>query len=816
MTRTRSPARRTRLLAALALAGLVSTTAMASPQDDAAHKEAIEQARAGAYRPALATLEQLWRTNISEPRYFHDYIVVLVWARRDVEALALASRVVPEAPAYVHEALGLAARNVGKTREAETHFRHALATAPESLAPVIGIANVQRDTGRLADARQTLDGARARHGDAVDWLVARAHVAEGEKKFADALRLYQKAGQQAPGRADAIAGQARVASRLGAPRIAVELAARHPQAIDQRELANIIGDQIALSVRSGHAAAENEPRAARFARLDAAIANSDPLFRTFTANPASLDANERRILADRLHALSNRFRMREAVALHEQLALAGHDVPAYGKRAAAQAYLYLEQPRKALALFEAADREDPDDFDGRMGHFYALVENERHADAIRHIDRVTDAAPRRIGAWSEPTTRDNPDHLTARVAQANARTYADDLKTAETMVRDLRAKAPASTEVRMANAELDLARGRPRHADAELQSVIRLDEENAGARAERVGALLQVHDFRAAEHEVAEAKARRPEDKRTERAERQWAAHSSPQLIIEWTRGTSRGNSPSGSDDWALDGYLYSPPLAQQWRAFGHTHIAEASFDGANVEWRRIGAGVEYRPRDWRITAELNRSLDGDQRAGGIASARWWADDHLSLAGSLEIQSNAVPMQARLAGISGNRVAMEANYRVHESRSFQATVGATEFSDDNRRDTLSGGWTERWYSGPRLKLDSNVGAYFSHNSREGAPYFNPRSDAAYTGSLIGEWLTWREYSRAFRQRLTATAGVYTQEGFATGPIWGGRYEHAWDWTERFSFRYGVGRLLHPYDGRQTGRNYVNVELDWRM
>src|SRR5690606_8878553 len=58
--------------------------------------------------------------------------------------------------------------------------------------------------------------------------------------------------------------------------------------------------------------------------------------------------------ADRLVALRDRQRMRDAVALYESLTAAETPVPSYARVAAADAYLYLEQPEVARDLYLGA------------------------------------------------------------------------------------------------------------------------------------------------------------------------------------------------------------------------------------------------------------------------------------------------------------------------------------------------------------------------------------------------------------------------------------------------------------------------------
>ena len=65
----------------------------------------------------------------------------------------------------------------------------------------------------------------------------------------------------------------------------------------------------------------------------------------------------------------------------------------------------------------------------------------------------------------------------------------------------------------------------------------------------------------------------------------------------------------------------------------------------------------------------------------------------------------------------------------------------------------------------------------------------------------------------FKQRLSVGAGRYWQQGYAAGPIWSVRYDHAWELDRRLALRYGIGRLLQPYDGVGTGRTFFSLTLD---
>ena len=114
------------------------------------------------------------------------------------------------------------------------------------------------------------------------------------------------------------------------------------------------------------------------------------------------------------------------------------------------------------------------------------------------------------------------------------------------------------------------------------------------------------------------------------------------------------------------------------------------------------------------------------------------------------------------------------------------------------------------------KLDITGGLYASRNSQATTSYFNPTRDFSPTLEIANEWLQWRRYTRSFVHRVVVTGGDYAQQGFATKPVFGVRYEQEWAADDRLTLRYGIGRGEHPYDGVQTTRNFAYFYLDWKF
>jgi biofilm PGA synthesis protein PgaA len=300
------------------------------------------------------------------------------------------------------------------------------------------------------------------------------------------------------------------------------------------------------------------------------------------------------------------------------------------------------------------------------------------------------------------------------------------------------------------------------------------------------------------------------------RAARLWQVHNMRELIVDGTIGSSNGGSaPTGTRDYAVESWLYSSPLAYQYRAFAHLYDAQAKFDNGIGRRERAGVGLEYRSPLVTATGELSHGLN-ESETGVSGSLALTPNDYWTFRGKLDSSENDIPLQARLFGINAWSAQGEVIWRAHESRNAGVLFAYQGFSDGNNRDITQAHWTERVIAGPVYKLEVTAGLYASRNSLAGAPYFNPSRDFSPTLEFDNEWLQWRRYTRAFRHRLAVTVGDYWQQGFGTRPVTNLRYEQEWTADDRLTFRYGVGRSLHPYDGVQTTHYYGYFHVDWRF
>jgi biofilm PGA synthesis protein PgaA len=798
--------------------GQVQASAVTVVQADAAYRAAIDNARSGRLDPAMASLRALVERFPDRQDMLCDYAVVLGWAAEHDAALALLDRIErTRAPAYVLEGLANSARRLARHELAQALYRESMARWPKRPEAQIGLLRSLIDGHQFAAAALLLATLRAGDAQRIDLLGVATELANAQHDDFAALAAEQAILAQQPDNRAALHDKILTLARLGTPQLAIEIADRHPGVLSDAERDSVAADRTAHQIRWGAIAADSGRGTARFATLDLALADSEAAAALALDPQAPLGRVERQRALDRISALRERYRMRDAVALYEAMAARPEPLPAYARSAAASAYLYLERPEMARDLYRQTLLGNPDDLESRIGLFYALAENEEHDAALAVIEQVGDRTPLWIDAWSPQTVRENPAYLRALSARAMAPLLANRPGEAEQRLHQLVDSAPFNSDTRTDYASSMRARGWPRRAEQELRWLLAVDPEHSGALGERTGALLEMNDFANARAALATAQAVSAEDGRVVRAARQWQVHDLRELIVDGNFGRS-GGGPTGNRDYSLDTHLFSAPLAENYRAYVHTYTAQARFDAGNGQRKRVGAGVEYRSPLITATGELAHE-GGQEKTAASATLAFTPDDFWTLRGEYEQSANQTPLQASLAGIDARRLASEAIWRANESRAAAVSYDNMAFDDGNRRDIVQARWTERVVAGPVYKMELTGAVYASRNSRGSladSAYFNPSSDFSPTLEVANEWLQWRRYTRAFRHRLVLAAGSYRQQGFAAGAVYDLRYEHEWEADDRITLRYGIGRNLHPYDGVVSARNYGYFYLNGKF
>lgn len=778
-----------------------SYAAPASPE--AKYHKAIQLARDGRHDQALILLRELTGDYPGKREYLYDYLTVLGWAERYGEELAQARRLrLPDAPVYVLESLGHAARNLGDAAQAVTYYRMAVDREPDRADSVMGLAGSLSDQGKTNEAIELLHAFVQRHPDNPEAMASLASAYQNSNQLYQALSAYDRLLAVKPGDREALRQRIFLTARLGAAPLALDMAQSQPGLLSDDELDSLTLDAASKYIRWN--GLYHPLPAQGFDDTDHAITLlQDVLTRLEKRGEGSAPlANRARF--DLIVALGGRNRPQHAVDLYESLRAQGTEIPDYVTQAAADAYAALHNPERARAMYTELLQAHPDDFQLRMALFYSAFDLNEAEQGLELIDALA-------AEQTDPDLR-----LRTERSAAMARAWSDNLAAAQARYEALTHAAPNNPQLHAELAYVYLWRGWPRRALDEFRISQAIEPETLSARLGEIEAYRDRNDFSAAGREIDGLLERYADDVEAGKLRGSWDIHNMRELWVQ-ASGTYSNGPQIGSRDLDVDTYLYSQPLRIRYRVFGHGYYSQSTFPEGKGIYRRLGAGLEYRARDLELSGELSDGAARDKGLGVALRGLWMFDDHWRFSGRYDSYSNEVPLRGRLdEDIDGWSLGGDVEYRVNESRGFGAGLQRLGFSDGNRRTLANASAYQRLINRPRYKLNGRLGLYSSHNTRDAAPYYNPRSDLTLEASAVNEWLLFRRYSRAFLQRLGLSLGLYQERGYADKPVGGVFYEHEWRWYERLNLIYGLALNRPAYDGAYETHTRLYLNLRWRF
>ncbi len=580
-------------------------------------------------------------------------------------------------------------------------------------------------------------------------------------------------------------------------------------------------------IRAAMAVLDTDFTPARYAPMDAALNENSALTREAVA--AQQMAIARRLRLDHMVGLQARGASSQALNEFQVLQAEGDPLPAYALAAAADAQMALRQPEQARALYQRALAADPGNSGTHTGLMYAELEAENFPGMEQIVQQRLEATQR---------------SLAARRTEVSALRFADRIQPAAASLAQLSTEFPADVGLWLDQADLLAQRGLPRAAGECYRAVLAAEPTSIKARVGLADAVWAQGDIPEAARMVAALQTEAPEHPAVQRLVRAWQRKQRPFLTSSatWSFGSGDVN---GNDDMSWSTTLYSGQNDQGLRVFATHHLARAEWwwDSAHLyqgsaSHERGGIGLEWTRRDLQATMEVGTDLRNGNDAVGAIGANWQINDHLSLRGRYETQTNDFPLKGRVPDVESNlgapaylhadKKTVGVAYRWNESRRVAADISNYRFNDGNNRTALAASWSERLYSGYGRTLDLQTAAYTSANSLRDAVYFNPRRDFAVSGTLAADWLTWRHYERSFNQRVAVSVGLYRQQSgdsssslshgqtYGWNPFYGVHYEHEWQFGPDRSLRYGVGARRFPYDGKYENSRYIDATLNWRF
>lgn len=798
------------LLNLLALT-LPSGPSQANPVEQSAasrHALAVHLARQGKYSEAIALLAALRSTYPASQTFLNDYAAVLNWAGMHEEALRLLADIdTAHCPEYVLAALAASARHMRNFLIAENLYKLGQNRFPRSPDMAIGLALVFADQQKSQEALHILEPMLTSHRDNIGLYSALISAYELRREFTKALLIYDKWLAVAPHSKEAYRGWVNTIRATGAATLATALAMQHQDFFSPDEIQALTGDVAASHIRWGSLSPVTP--AQRYKETDQALALLDGQLATATLAPA----HRLRARFDRVVALHDRFRMPEVIEEHESLMAAGVEMPTYVLLSVANAYLHEEKPETARAVCLKILTEDKNNYRARTTLFYALADLNNFPEAFQVIDQLANEEP--VWRWTTDGRIRHPNErksaTDARAAMARA--YADELSVAQERLEEMVGHAPNSADIRQELATVYRWRGWPELAQHHYELALASEPTSTDAGVGYGYALLDRHNFAEVDAQLTRLLTVDADNRQVRNLASARGLLNMFRLLARVTSGRSDGDV-GGSRDLEYETYLYAPAFHKNFRPFAHGFYSQADFQEGRGEYQRFGVGLRYAPQDMTFDTEISKSLGGEADMGLSLAGQWRITDQWRTSGRLESFSTRVPLRAYRQGIDGGLAECSLQYRPDELRHYQLTLQGLDFSDNNRRRSVSLSGYQRLWQNPRQKINLYASIYASTNSEQGTIYFNPEEDLAVNGTIEHDWLIHQRYERSMHQRLSFSLGQYEQAHFSGGQTLGFRLEHDWRLNRTCAFTYGLGRSRNMYDGDPEYRTFYFASLDW--
>ena len=156
------------------------------------------------------------------------------------------------------------------------------------------------------------------------------------------------------------------------------------------------------------------------------------------------------------------------------------DVPPWITVAAADSYLYMQEPETALKLYRSVLAAGYDSPNTTMALYYTLIELGRYKEATKVLNDLDEKTPVQI--VERGILQDNPLKEEIAVNKGWLLFYQDRFAEAQKYLESLLKRAPEDTNIRTALAHAYLYRGWPRRAIAEFEVIRQVDPKDTAAQ----------------------------------------------------------------------------------------------------------------------------------------------------------------------------------------------------------------------------------------------------------------------------------------------------------------------------------------------
>lgn len=781
--------------------------------DESVYEHQIQQARNGNYALFLDYLQRYEQQHALTPGQVADWLQVASWAGRDDEVIRVWQRygIYMPLPARAIAAVAQSRRNQKAWPSALSLWKEALSLAPDNDDYRIGyvktLADARKDRLALSEARQLVkDNPSPAHLETLSYVWMR------QGKNRDRLLADMRALSAAPGN-EALLREtidALTDNRVSTPALWLSQNAALSPAERRRLERNAAAERVRLADVPGRTEKE------RLRLAQNALDRYHALLSRWQNDP---QAAEDVILAriDRLGALYAQGNYRQVISEYESLTAAQHPVPDWAIGWVISAYLQEKNTVAAFSLVQRYPHYASDPQDEEHALFYAWLDTGQYQAARRYVERETRSVPWTRYDFGSPTAQPNDRWLTGQSLKFNYLLATNALPEAEKLSYRLASTAPGNQGLQIDYATLLQARGLPRAAEQKLKRAETLEPTNLELEKQQAYVAMDLQEWRQMDSLADNVIARAPADRSARRLDRLRMVHHMSELRLKAGKGLHSDNPVSGSHDMNWDATLYGPPVADNWRLFAGTRYAQGNFDEGKGISRHLLGGVEWRPRDLTLEAELSGNhYHGKNRPGARLSTTYSLSDNWQVSGNLERLSRATPLRALRNGISANRGEGGVRWYQNERREYQFNAAISRFSDHNRRQeyTLSG--KERLWQTPTLTLELEPGIAASKNSLRNTLYYNPARELSVTAALSVDHEMYRHYDTLWSQQFVAGGGSYWQKNQSPGAVTLLGYGQRIQWNNVVDTGVMLNWDKRPYDGKRESNLSVTLDATLRF
>ncbi|WP_370956485.1 poly-beta-1,6 N-acetyl-D-glucosamine export porin PgaA [Enterobacter hormaechei] len=781
--------------------------------DESVYEHQIQQARNGNYALFLDYLQRYEQQHALTPGQVADWLQVASWAGRDDEVIRVWQRygIYMPLPARAIAAVAQSRRNQKAWPSALSLWKEALSLAPDNDDYRIGyvktLADARKDRLALSEARQLVkDNPSPAHLETLSYVWMR------QGKNRDRLLADMRALSAAPGN-EALLREtidALTDNRVSTPALWLSQNAALSPAERRRLERNAAAERVRLADVPGRTEKE------RLRLAQNALDRYHALLSRWQNDP---QAAEDVILAriDRLGALYAQGNYRQVISEYESLTAAQHPVPDWAIGWVISAYLQEKNTVAAFSLVQRYPHYASDPQDEEHALFYAWLDTGQYQAARRYVERETRSVPWTRYDFGSPTAQPNDRWLTGQSLKFNYLLATNALPEAEKLSYRLASTAPGNQGLQIDYAALLQARGLPRAAEQKLKRAEALEPTNLELEKQQAYVAMDLQEWCQMDLLANNVIARAPADRSARRLDRLRMVHHMSELRLNAAKGLHSDNPVSGSHDMNWDATLYGPPVADNWRLFAGTRYAQGNFDEGKGISRHLLGGVEWRPRDLTLEAELSGNrYHGKNRPGARLSTTYSLSDNWQVSGNLERLSRATPLRALRNGISANRGEGGVRWYQNERREYQFNAAISRFSDHNRRQeyTLSG--KERLWQTPTLTLELEPGIAASKNSLRNTLYYNPARDLSVTAALSVDHEMYRHYDTLWSQQFVAGGGSYWQKNQSPGAVTLLGYGQRIQWNNVVDTGVMLNWDKRPYDGKRESNLSVTLDATLRF